>query len=180
MVDFRPLNAEFFTKEWYSKKGMAQAISTFEDYLNDYSLVLHATLRDILAEALSDALLITYLSCIRNKGVKIRRNDQFVPKVRDDVESVFNFFKTFDSFDSIRDRWRVVEKFVDLIDVEKSAIPDVYASFKTEYWDLGMGWVEGCLRARDDFDRGMLNKVKERAAAMEVVRGVETVMSKVK
>ena len=36
------------------------------------------------------------------------------------------------------------------------------------------------LRARDDFDRGMLNAVKARAAQIDVVRGMETIMMKVK
>ncbi|KAF2422840.1 exocyst complex component Sec6 [Tothia fuscella] len=183
-VDFRPLTAEFFSKDWYSKKGMAQAISTFDDYLNDYSLVLHPSLRDILAETLSDELLIAYLSCIRNKGVKVRRSDvpTFEQKVRDDVESVFNFFGSgnFDGFDAIRNTWRVVEMFVNLLAVGKGEIPEVYAAFKGEWWDLGMGWVEGCLRARDDFDRSLLNAVKGRAAEVEVKRGVDTIMGKVK
>jgi exocyst complex component 3 len=56
----------------------------------------------------------------------------------------------------------------------------VFAGFKSDYWDLQLSWVEAVLRSRDDFDRSMLNAVKARAAQIDVVRGLETIMSKVK
>ena len=59
-------------------------------------------------------------------------------------------------------------------------MPEVFAAFKMDYWDLQLSWVEAVLRARDDFDRGMLNAVKARAAQIDVVRGMETIMMKVK
>jgi exocyst complex component 3 len=179
-VDFKPLMPEFFTQTWYQKKGMAQAISTFEDYLNDYAPRLHPSLGDILAEEFADELLVRYLGCVRNKGVKFRRTDPFVDKVKDDLVGVFGFFEKFDTIDSIKTKWRVIEQMVNLLIVDKAEIPDVYEQFKMEYWDVGMGWVEATLRARDDFDRALLNAVKAKAAAMEVVRGPETIMGKVK
>jgi exocyst complex component 3 len=36
------------------------------------------------------------------------------------------------------------------------------------------------LRARDDFERSMLNAVKARAGQIDLVRGPETIMSKVR
>jgi exocyst complex component 3 len=180
VVDFRPLLPEFFTPAWYGKKGMGQAISTFEDYLTDYAPVLHPSLTDILAEELADELLIKYLSCVRNKSVKFRRSDPFVEKIKDDVTTVFNFFGKFDTIEGIKLKWRVIEWLVNFLEAPKESVPDVYEEFKQGYWDAGMGWVEACLRARDDFDRGMLNAVKARAAQVEVGRGVETIMGKVK
>ena len=59
-------------------------------------------------------------------------------------------------------------------------MPEVFAAFKMDYWDLQLSWVEAVLWARDDFDRGMLNAVKARAAQIDVVRGMETIMMKVK
>ena len=179
-VDFKSLLPEFFTQAWYGKKGMGQAISTFDDYLKDYLPALHPTLRDILAEALADELLVRYLSCVRNKGVKFRRTDPFVDKIKDDVLAVFNFFERFDTYESVKQKWRVVEGMVGLLEVEKAGVPDVYEGFKRDYTDAGMSWVEAVLRSRDDFDRSLLNAVKARAAGMEVVRGGETIMSKVK
>ena len=179
-VDFKGLLPEFFTQAWYGKKGMGQAISTFDDYLKDYLPALHPTLRDILAEALADELLVRYLSCVRNKGVKFRRTDPFVDKIKDDVLTVFNFFERYDTYDSVKQKWRVVEGMVGLLEVEKAGVPDVYEGFKRDYTDAGMSWVEAVLRSRDDFDRNLLNAVKARAAGMEVVRGGETIMSKVK
>ena len=180
-VDFRTLLQEIFTTTWYTKKGVGQFVSTFEDYLGDYAPRLHPTLRDILAEALADELLVRYLSCVRNRGVKFRRQDPFVDKIKDDVLAVFAFFQQFDTFDQIKLKWRVVEGFVDLLQVEKAAVPEVYEGFKQEYPDTGMAWVEAVLRCRDDFDRATLNAVKAKAGGMEVVRGQgEGIMSKVK
>jgi exocyst complex component 3 len=179
-VDFRPLLPEFFTPVWYSKKGMGQAISTFEDYLNDYRPVLHPLLQDILAEELSTELLVRYLSSVHNKGAKFKRTDPFVDKIKDDVITVFNFFGTQPCGDAVKLKWRAVESLVDLVEVEKANVPDVYESIKQSYWDVGMGWVEACLRARDDFDRSLLSSVKTRAGTVEVERGPSTVMEKVK
>jgi hypothetical protein len=179
-VDFRTLLPEFFTKEWYSKFGMKQAITTFEDYLNDYRSVLHPSLHDILAQELSEKLLVSYLSCVRNKGAKFKRADPFGDKIRDDLLTVFNFFENFAGYEIIKTEWRVVEWLVNLLVEDKANIPDVYQEFKANYWDAGMSWVEAVLKSRDDYDRALLNAVKTRAAGMEVVRGPETIMSKVK
>jgi exocyst complex component 3 len=74
----------------------------------------------------------------------------------------------------------VTESFLALVEVDKQAVPEVFAAFKADYWDLQLSWVEAVLRSRDDFDRSMLNAVKARAAQIDVVRGLETIMSKVK
>ncbi|GAB7350161.1 hypothetical protein MBLNU459_g0826t1 [Dothideomycetes sp. NU459] len=182
VIDFKTILTEFFTPVWYSKKGMAQIVTTFEDYLGDYTPVLHPSLREILIEELADQLLIRYLSSIRNKQVKFRRLDPFTDKIKDDVATVFDFFRTFEgSFPTIQAKWRAVGSFVDLLSAEKGpAITDAYEQFKRQNWDLQMGWVEAVLRSRDDFDRAMLNGVKARAAEIDVERGLDTVMSKVR
>lgn len=184
IVDFRTVLPEFFTPAWYKERRMGQIVSTFDDYMKDYGGVLHFSFRDILAEELSDALLTRYLGAIRNKGVKIRRLDvaSFIEKFRDDVLTVFEFFKQFspDLFEDIKSKWRVVDYFSRLLSEEKQVIPTIFEEFKTAYWDLGMPWVEAVLRARDDFDRSMLNAVKAKAAEMYIERGMETIMNKVK
>jgi exocyst complex component 3 len=179
-VDFRTLITEFFTPTWYSKLSMKQATTTFGDYLEDYRRVLHPTLVDILANELSSRLLSGYLSAVRNKGVKFRRADPFMDKFKADLLVVFEFFENFETINEIKQDWRAVEGMVNLLAEEKSRIPDVYQDFKQRYWDAGMSWVEAVLKARDDYERSIMNAVKQRAAAMEVVRGNETIMSKVK
>ncbi|KAI9849027.1 MAG: SNARE-binding exocyst subunit S6 [Sclerophora amabilis] len=180
VVDFRPVMADFFTSRWYGEAGMKRLTSTFEDYLSDYAEVLHPSLLDILVEELADALLTRYLAAVRNKGAKLRRADPFEAKLRDDVITAFDFFERFPDFINIKQKWRVVDWFSRLLASEKAAVPEVYAAFKTEYWDLQISWVEAVLRARDDFERSMLNAVKSKAAVLNAVRGPETVMSKVK
>ncbi|KAK8198671.1 SNARE-binding exocyst subunit S6 [Zalaria obscura] len=180
-VDFRSIMSEFFTAAWYGKKAMAQIISTFEDYLADYSPVLHPSLRDILIEELADELLVRYLSAIRNKNVKFRRSDPFTDKIKDDVVTVFGFFSQFDaSFPDIKNKWRVVNSFVELLNADKGQVADVYEAIKREYWDVQMGWVEAVLRSREDFERSMAASVKARAAEVYVERGPETVMTKIR
>ena len=181
-VDFRTILTEFFTSAWYTKNLMGQIISTFEDYLNDYTSILHPSLRDILVEELADELLVRYLSCIRNKGVKFRRQDPFTDKIKEDIVSVFNFFREQypDAFDTIKDKYRVISFLGDILSADKAGVVDAYTHMKEQYWDVQIGWVEAVLRSRDDFDRAMLSSVKSRAAEMSVERGAETVMSKVK
>jgi hypothetical protein len=184
-TDFRDVMKEFFTPAWYRSKTMAQIIATFEDYLsgeNNFSEILHPSLRDILIEEMSDALLVRYLEAVKNKNVKFRRSDPFTDKIKDDLQTVFNFFSHFpDTFELIKEKWRAVLAFESLLSADKGqGVVDAFERLKASYWDVQIGWVESVLRARDDFDRSMLSAVKSSAASMNVERGVETVMSKVK
>ena len=182
-VDFKAVMPEFFTAKWYTSTAMARMITTLEEYLNDYKLVLHFSLVDIFVEIFADELLVRYLSSVRNKGAKFRRADAFQEKIFDDISTAFEFFSALPNSDvgnSIKQTWRVTEPFLQLLSVEKEAVPDAFAEFKTNYWDLQISWVEAVLRSRDDFERSMLNAVKARAAQMDLVRGPETIMGKVK
>lgn len=182
-VDFRTVLPDFFTPKWYGATAMKQMIVTFEEYVDDYRSRLHHSLLDIFIEELADELLIRYLSCVRNKSAKFRRQEPFQDKLFNDVSTAFEFFSNYPSPDvgeTIKQKWRVTEPFSQLLLAEKAAIPDVFAAFKTDYWDLQLSWVEAVLRSRDDFDRAMLNAVKSRAAQVDVVRGPETIMSRIK
>lgn len=182
-VDFRAVMPDFFTTKWYANTAMRQMVVTFEEYVGDYKLVLHHSLLDIFIEELADELLIRYLSCVRNKSAKFKRQEPFQEKLFNDVSTAFEFFNNYpspDVGDAIKQKWRVTEPFSQLVLAEKAAVPEVFAAFKTDYWDLQLSWVEAVLRTRDDFDRGLLNAVKARAAQIDVVRGSETIMSKVK
>ncbi|KAF2803491.1 exocyst complex component Sec6 [Mytilinidion resinicola] len=180
LVDFRSILSEFFTGAWYSQKRIGQIVNTFQDYLSDYESVLHPSLRDILVEELADELLVHYLSAVRNKGARFRRADPFTEKIKDDVVTAFEFFQAYPSFPDIKQKWRVVDGFVKLIEADKTQVVHVYAEFKERYWDVQIGWVEAVLRSRDDFERSMLNQVKTKAAEVYVERGTDTIMGKVK
>jgi exocyst complex component 3 len=180
-VDFKAAMPTFFTQEWYRGATMKQLVATFEEYLGDYRPILHHSLVDIFVEIFADELLSRYLMCVRNKGVKFRRVDPFQDKIFNDISTAFEFFRSLpNQGETITATWRVTEPFLDLLTAEKEAIPDVFENFKSRYWDLQISWVEAVLRSRDDFERSMLNAVKARAAQMEVVRGPETIMGKVK
>jgi len=184
-VDFRAVMPDFFTAKWYSTQAIRQMVVTFEEYVGDYKSVLHHSLLEIFIEELADELLIRYLSSVKNKGAKFKRQEPYKDKIFNDVQTAFEFFEN-DKYlspevaDTIKQKWRVTENFFELIDADKSVVPDVFANFKSEYWDLQLSWVEAVLRARDDFDRSLLNAVKAKAAQIDVQRGLETIMSKVK
>jgi hypothetical protein len=184
-TDIKPVLSEFFTPAWYGKMPgtMASITTTFEDYLKDYTSVLHPSLRDVLVEELSDALLVRYLGCAKNKNVKFRRQDPFTDKIRDDIVTVFNFFNQFGAtFDLVKDKWRAVNAFENLLSADKGAgVLEAFTRLKGQYWDVQIGWLEAVLRSRDDFDRAMLSGVKAKAAELSLERGAEaTVMSKVR
>ncbi|CAL5872372.1 uncharacterized protein PFLUO_LOCUS6636 [Penicillium psychrofluorescens] len=183
-VDLVTVIPDFFTPKWYGEYAMKRITSTFEDYMADYTPVLHPSLIDILVEELSDELLVRYLSAVRNRGVKFRRQaDPYTDKFKDDVLTVFAFFQKYpDSFAAtIKQNWRLVDWLVRLLEAEKGPpIVTVYESFKVEYWDLQLSWVEAVLRTRDDFERSMASSVKAKAAELSVERGVETIMSRMR
>jgi exocyst complex component 3 len=157
-------------------------IATFEEYVADYRQVLHHSLVDIFIEIFADELLVRYLGSVRNKGAKFRRTEPYQDKIFDDLKTAFEFFSGLPNGagNAIKERWRVTEPFLQLLSVDKDGVADVFEGMKRSYWDLQVSWVEGVLRSRDDFERSMLNAVKARAAQVEVVRGPETIMSKVK
>ncbi|KAJ5896464.1 uncharacterized protein N7473_005863 [Penicillium subrubescens] len=183
-VDLSSVLTDLFTPRWYGEFAIKRITTTFEDYMTDYSPVLHPSLVDILVEELSDELLVRYLSSVRNKGVKFRRQvDPFTDKFKDDVLTVFDFFQKYeDSFQStIKQKWRLVDWLVRLLEAEKGqALVNVYESFKNEYWDLQLSWVEAVIRTRDDFERSMISSIKAKAAELSVERGMETIMSRVR
>jgi exocyst complex component 3 len=185
-IDFRTIMAEFFLPgKWYEQAAMKRITATFDDYMTDYTSALHPSLLDILVEEMSTALLVAYLTAIRsNRGVKFRRADPFVQKFTDDVLAAFAFFGKYpDSFEGpvgIKETWRVVRFTADLLSADKANVVNVYAGFKAGYWDLQLSWVEGVLKTRDDWDRGMISAVKQSAATSYAERGAETVMGKVK
>ncbi|KAK3314634.1 exocyst complex component Sec6-domain-containing protein [Apodospora peruviana] len=182
-VDFKAVMPDFFTTKWYTSTAMARMIATLEEYVNDYRLVLHHSLVDIFTEIFTEELLVRYLMAVHNKGAKFRRTDAYQDKLFDDLSTAFEFFSSLPNPDvgnAIKETWRATEPFLQLLSCDKESVPDVFEQFKTSYWDLQISWVEAVLRARDDFERAMLNGVKARAAQMDVVRGPETIMSKVK
>ncbi|KAI1642178.1 exocyst complex component Sec6 [Daldinia loculata] len=182
-VDFKAVMPTFFTPRWYETTAMKQMIITIEEYIGDYQQVLHHSLVDVFIQILADELLAQYLMSVRNKGAKFRRTDPFQDKIFNDVSTAFEYFRSLPNADlsnDITQSWRVTEDFLGLLTAPKESVPDVFQDFKTKYWDLQITWVEAVLRSRDDFERGMLNAVKARAAQMDVVRGAETIMGKVK
>lgn len=182
-VDFKTVMADFFTPKWYSNQVMKQIIVTFQDYVEDYKMVLHHSIVDIFVEIFADELLVRYLSSVRNKGAKFKRAEPFPDKLFEDLSAAFEFFDQLERpevGETIKETWRATEYFLELLTQPKEAIPDVFQNFKQTYWDLQLGWVEAVLKSRDDYERSMLNAVKSRAATITVDRGPETIMGKIK
>ncbi|KNG50101.1 exocyst complex component sec6 [Stemphylium lycopersici] len=165
ITDFKPILSKFFTPEWYTRTDMASIILTFKDYLAEFEGLLHRSLRDLIMDSLADELLVQYLGAVRNKGAKFKRTDQFGAKMKDDLLTAFEFFRSYgEQGADIMQRWRAVQEFLNLIECDKSQVQFAYVQFKTAYRDVTITWVEAVLRTRDDFDRAMLNAVKAKAA----------------
>ncbi|KAF1829989.1 exocyst complex component Sec6 [Decorospora gaudefroyi] len=165
LTDFKPILSKFFTPEWYTRTDMASIIITFRDYLSDYEQQLHRSLRDLIIDSLADELLIQYLGAVHNKGAKFRRTDQFAAKMKDDLLTAFDFFRSYgEQGADIMQRWRAVQEFLKLLECDKSQVQFAYVEFKNAYRDVTISWVEAVLKTRDDFDRAMLNAVKAKAA----------------
>lgn len=182
-VDFKSVLPDFFTQRWYGATVMKQIGATLEEYVAEYKGILHISLVEIFIEIFADELLIRYLSSVRNKGAKLRRTDPFREKLFNDVATVFKAFGGLPLADggaNIKSTWRVTEPFLALLSADRGAVPDEFETFKNRYWDLQISWVEAVLRSRDDFERSMLNAVKARAAQVDVQRGPETIMAKIK
>jgi hypothetical protein len=185
-VEIQPVLATLFTPKWYASASMTQIRATLEDYVNDFAQsLLHHSVVELFIEILANELLVRYLAAVRNKGVRFRRADPFQDKIFDDISTVFAYFETLDAVApglayTVKQTWRVTEPFLALLTCERDAVADAFEAFKRNYWDLQMSWVEAVLRSRDDFERSMLNAVKARAAQMDVVRGPETIMSKIR
>ncbi|PHH68186.1 hypothetical protein CDD83_6202 [Cordyceps sp. RAO-2017] len=180
-VDFGAALADLFTPRWYGGAAVKQMVATLDEYVADYRQVLHHSLVDVFVEILADELLARYLAAVRNRGARLRRADPFRDKLFDDVATVFDFFAAaLPNPDAVKQTWRATEPFLRLLDADRDAVPDAFEAFKAAYWDLQLSWVEAVLRARDDFDRAMLNAVKARAARLDVVRGPETIMGRIK
>lgn len=184
-VDFKSVMPDFFTPRWYQNTHMAQIVNTYLEYINDYREVWHQSLLDIFIEELADELLIQYLSCVKNKGAKFRRTEKYGEKMFDDLASALNLFNNVEGLssdvaDTIKEKWRAAQDFFELIDSDKSLVPQKYQEFKVKNWDLQISWVETVLKCRDDYDKALLKAVKDRAAQIELVRGPETIMSRVK
>ncbi|KAI4151546.1 MAG: hypothetical protein LQ340_003450 [Diploschistes diacapsis] len=181
-LDLRSTLLDFFTPKWYTEFGMKRITSTFDDYASDYADLLHRSLLDILLEELSDTLLARYLLSVRNRSAKFRRQDPFTDKIADDVRTAWAFFEKYPGVEmaAVKSKWRAVHHMVRLLEADKGAVAAAYEACKREFWDVQLSWVEGVLRCRDDYERGMLSAVKARAAEVYVERGVETVMSRVK
>jgi hypothetical protein len=183
VVDFRAVMPDFFTPRWYTSTAMKQMVVTLEEYVNDYRQVLHHSLVDIFIEIFADELLVRYLGSVRNRGAKFRRADPFQEKLFNDISVAFDFFSSLPNSDvgaAIKETWRVTEPFLGLLTADRDGVAAAFETFKLRHWDLQITWVEAVLRSRDDFERAMLNSVKAKAAQMNVPRGTETIMGRVK
>ena len=190
-IDFRSIITDFFTPSWYAGArggaSMGSIVSTFEDYLGDYSGVLHPLLSELLIVELSKKLLTAYLGAVRNKGAKFRRQDPYNARMKDDVATAFMFFEKFpDVFPDVKEEWKVLQAVTSLVEVDKHAIGAEFRVFVGDYWDVKVGWIESLLRCRDDIDWGPLGDgkvimkgIRAEAAELRVQGRGDTVMAEV-
>lgn len=181
-IDFKVVMTEFFTPAWYERKAMGQITLTYDDYLTEYSLVLPKALLGALIDNLSEQLVMAYLSAVRNKAAKFRRQDPFELRIRDDVTAVFDFFNKWGEIDEVRETWRVLDGFNKLIAADREDIVHEFEEFLQVYWDVRLSWIEAVLRARDDIDwtpigdgKKLMKTIRQKAVEHRVEKN-ETIM----
>ncbi|KAI9855067.1 MAG: SNARE-binding exocyst subunit S6 [Vezdaea acicularis] len=181
LLDVQPAVVKLFTPAWYNEQLMSTILLTCTDVVREYNEgLLHAILYDIFAENLHEAVLVQYLSAVRNKNAKFKRSDRFLDQFRSDLEEVLAFLDGFTDAARLKDDWRVVDRLTRVLSCEKLKVPDEVEGFKRVAPDLQAGWVEAVIRARDDWDRGMLRSAKAKMVGVGVRGDVKSVMSKVK
>lgn len=155
-MDLRPATSEILTAAWISPGQQVPAIlEALSSYLEDYLPRSADLLRVLLVQEMAKRLLGEYLSAVRNRGAKYRRQDPFTDRVRQDLQDVFKLFGSYpDAFQEIKDSWRAVNGMVQLLECEKGDIPREFEQMLADYPDIKIGWVESVLRAREDIDWG--------------------------
>lgn len=182
-VDFKAVMADMFTQKWYSEYTIKRMTATFEDYMAEFSELLHPSLVDMMLDQLAETLLIRYVSGVRNKGAKFKRQDPFADKIGDDVRTAFAFFEAYPEqidFTEVKNKWKVVHHMVRLLEADKASVGSCFAELRREFGDVQISWVEAVLRSRDDYERAMMNAVRQRVTEGGDVRTGETVLGKVK
>lgn len=155
-MDLRPATSEILTAAWISPGQQVPAIlEALSSYLEDYLPRSADLLRVLLVQEMAKRLLGEYLSAVRNRGAKYRKQDPFTDRVRQDLQDVFKLFGGYpDAFQEIKDSWRAVNGMVQLLDCERGDIPGEFERLLADYPDIKIGWVESVLRAREDIDWG--------------------------
>lgn len=157
-MDLKPATTELFTPAWISPgQQMPAILEALSSYLEDYLPCAADLLETLLVQEMSKVLLGEYMSAIRNKGARYRRQDgaPFMDRLRQDVEEVFKTFRNHpNQFSEIKDSWRAMNCLVQLLECEKADIAREFEGVLRDYWDVKVGWVEGVLRVRDDIEWG--------------------------
>ncbi|EKM81869.1 hypothetical protein AGABI1DRAFT_118936 [Agaricus bisporus var. burnettii JB137-S8] len=155
--DLKPATKSLFLQPWYDG-AMQQIVETIRDYMGDYQTYLNPSLLELLVEDLLDTLLITYLNGLAN-APKLKM-PVAAQRVRDDLTEIRSFFVTLRPAKEIDDTMEVLEMILALLEASKDIVFLSYWSFAKVHGP-NLGFVEGLMKSRGDFDRAAVSDVME-------------------
>lgn len=145
--DLKLVTKAFFTPAWYAdpQQPTAVVIETLRDYLSDYQEHLHPTLFDLVLEDMIDTFLVVYLSALR--GCSKLKMASVVPRIRNDIDSVYSLFADFKPKDALELNFEVVQMILAMLEASKEM---VFLDFWTfaKIHGPNFAFIEGILRAR--------------------------------
>ncbi|KAG4303840.1 hypothetical protein PORY_002769 [Pneumocystis oryctolagi] len=181
--DLKAALSSFFTPVWYGGNHMSLIIDTYKEYLDDCKSHLNENLFIILTEELLIEFIIVYLSSVRNKGCRFKMPN-CIEQIRDDVRSMFGLFSLYVNSKELEYHFRVVEKMLTLLSTTRALFLEDYRSFKHDYWDLPLWYVEDLFSKRDDLDKSTVKEIMEVIKREEIQNNKTneqaTIMSKLK
>ena len=147
----------FFQPPWYDGV-MRQIIETMRDYMADYQSYLNSALLELLVEDLIDTFLLTYLNALA--GANKLKMPAAAERLKDDVTEAFNFFSNLAPVKDVEARFEVLETILAMLEASKDIAFLSFWSFAKVHGP-NIGFVEGLMKARSDFDRSTVNEVMD-------------------
>ncbi|RPA77353.1 exocyst complex component Sec6 [Ascobolus immersus RN42] len=177
-VDLKPAFQELFTPAWYGGGQVGAITETINSYIQDpCETALDPDLLTGLIEELSAQTVVSYLSAVKNKGCKFNGHEA-INQIRTDVQIAFSFFTEYLPHEVVKNQWFALESLMKIVSAQgKEPLKKELERFKESYWDASTAWIEAVVKAREDYNKSLLEAVRETAA---YTRGEnETIMARV-
>ncbi|WVR03390.1 hypothetical protein IAU60_000381 [Kwoniella sp. DSM 27419] len=158
--DLRTVTKALITPSWYTDPLMAQMIETMRDYMSDYQAHLNPSIFEILIEDLLDAFLIAYLTALRRASPRSLRMSGAVQRIRSDISAAFDFFVQFKPAADLQGNFEIMDQITSMLSASSQMVFMDYWAFAKIHGPQ-LQFVEGLMRARDDFDRPMVGEIME-------------------
>lgn len=154
--DLKAASKGLITPQWYTDTLVSQIVETMKDYMGDYQAHLNPSIFDILIEDLLDAFLAAYLSALRRAPARALRMPGAVDRIKQDITLAFDFFAGYKPAKDLEESFEVLDMIVAMLSASSQMVFMDYWSFAKKHGPQ-LPFIEALMKARDDFDRAMVN-----------------------